>query len=79
MTDPTLNVCPRCGKQRIEVKSWKECVKGLTTLFTSTTCPDAACQKIVDGKLAVQKEKRETLENERIQRALAHKRQNLTS
>jgi hypothetical protein len=79
MTNPALNLCIRCGKPRKVVKTWKESIKGAITIFTSTACPDAACQKKVDRKLALQKEKRESLEKERIQRAFAHKRQALTS
>ena len=74
MTNPALNVCTRCGKQRIVVKTWKERIKDSTIIHTSNACPDAACQKIVDGKLAVLKEKREAMEKERIQRTLARKR-----
>jgi hypothetical protein len=79
MTNPALNICSRCGKQRIVVKTWKESIKGVITIFTSTACPDAACQEKVDRKLTLQKEKKEALENERIQRTLARKRQALTS
>ena len=74
MADQALNVCTRCGKPRIVVKTWKERIKGSITIHTSTACPDAACQKIIDGKLAVLKEKKEALEKERIQRAQARKR-----
>ena len=72
MTNQNLNLCTRCGKPRIVVKTWKECIKGSILTHTSTACPDPACQKIVEGKLADQKEKREAMENERAQRALAH-------
>ncbi len=74
MTDQTLNLCTRCGKPRIVVKTWKEYVKGSVLIHTSTACPDPACQKIVDGKLADQKEKREAMEKERMERALARKK-----
>ncbi len=74
MTDRTLNVCTKCGKPRIVVKTWKERIKGSIIIHTSTACPDAACQKIIDGKLAVLKEKKEAMEKERIQRTLARKR-----
>ncbi len=68
-----LNLCTRCGKPRIVVKTWKEYIRGSILVHTSTSCPDAACQKIVDGKLAAQKEKREAMEKERMERALARK------
>lgn len=74
MTNQTLNPCIRCGKPRIVVRTWKECIEGSILIHTSTACPDAACQKIVDKKFADEKEKREAVEKERIQRALAHKR-----
>lgn len=74
MTDQILNLCVRCGKPRIVVRTWKECIKGSILIYTSTACPDAACQKIVDKKFADQKEKREAVEKERMKRALAHKR-----
>lgn len=56
------------------MKTWKEYVKGSVLIHTSTACPDPACQKIVDGKLADQKEKREAMEKERMERALARKK-----
>jgi len=79
MTNQILNLCPRCGKPRRVVKTWKERFQNSITIHTSTACPDAACQKIVDGKLVVLKEKKEALEKERMERVLAHKRQSLTS
>jgi len=74
MTNPALNVCTKCGKPRIVVKTWKERIKGSILIHTSNACPDAACQKAVDGKLAVLKEKREAMEKERIKRTLARKK-----
>ena len=73
MTNKALNICSRCGKPRIVAKTWKERIKGSVDIHTSTVCPDAACQKIVDGKLAAQKQKREALEKEKMQRAQAKK------
>lgn len=41
------NPCIRCGKQRIDGKSWKE--KGTSSVtYIQTICPDPDCQKIVD-------------------------------
>jgi hypothetical protein len=74
MIDSTLNVCIRCGKPRVEVKTWKECIKGSIIIHTSTACPDTDCQKVVAGKLAIQKQKREAQEKERLKRAQARKR-----
>jgi hypothetical protein len=74
MTNQALNICTRCGKPRVEVKTWKECIKGSIIIHTSTACPDADCQKIVAGKFAIQKQKREAQEKERLKRAQARKK-----
>lgn len=58
----------RCGKQRIVVKTWQEYSGNSLVTYTTTTCPDAACQKIIDRQLASQKEKRETMERDREER-----------
>lgn len=73
MQSQTGNVCVRCGKQRVEVRTWKEHIKGAVLTHTSTACPDAECQKIVDRQFAAQKEKRAVVEREREQRAIANK------
>lgn len=56
------NPCTRCGRERIVSKTWKENVKIYSgtspVVHVDTVCPVSACQKVVDGQLAVQKEKR---------------------
>jgi len=66
-TQPS-NPCIRCGKQRIVVKTWKEYSGTSLITCTTMTCPDPACQAIVDRKLAAQKEKKEATERDREQR-----------
>lgn len=60
------NVCTRCGKQRIDGKSWTEKVEMFfgtsTVVHTETMCPDPECQKIVEEKLAQQKQKSDDLQ-----------------
>jgi hypothetical protein len=73
MHKQTGNFCIRCGKPRVDVKTWKEHVKGEVLIHTSTTCPDAECQKIIDKQFAAQKEKRKAAEEEREQRIIANK------
>ncbi|KKR24690.1 MAG: hypothetical protein UT56_C0010G0005 [Candidatus Levybacteria bacterium GW2011_GWB1_39_7] len=55
------NPCTRCGKARIESRSWTEKIEEYfgesTIIHTETVCPDADCQKIVEEKLAAQKQK----------------------
>lgn len=71
------NLCTRCGKERIDSKTWEEEITsffGATTItHTETVCPDPECQKIVEEKMdalrqktedmKVEKEKRKTLQN----------------
>ena len=63
------NPCTRCGKDRIEGKTWKEEVATFfgtsTVTHTDTVCPDPECQKIVEEKLEIQKQKTEDLKAEK--------------
>ena len=46
------NPCIRCGKQRIDGKSWKE-KSGISLVTrTKTICPDSQCQKLLDKAIA---------------------------
>jgi hypothetical protein len=73
MTNPTGNVCIRCGKVRIITKTWKEQVGTSTLTCSSFACPDANCQKIVEKELAKRKEDKETNERERLERIQANR------
>lgn len=53
------NLCIRCGKQRIIVKTHQELVGSGMVQYTETTCPNLDCQKKVDNELRKEKEKRE--------------------
>lgn len=67
-------MCIRCGKQRIVVKTWQEKIENSLLTFTSMTCPDKDCQKIVDRQLAAQKEKKEAMEQARLERKEQNRR-----
>ncbi len=57
-------VCIRCGKTRIVKRVWKEKLEhGSVITHTESVCPDAECQKVVDEKFALARERREQLEN----------------
>lgn len=73
MKNSNANLCIRCGKVRISGKSWKEKVPSGIIVHTAFVCPDKACQKIVDSQLLRVKDKREALEEEKIQRTIASK------
>ncbi|MGE5042001.1 MAG: hypothetical protein ACM3IJ_03795 [Candidatus Levyibacteriota bacterium] len=49
------NPCVRCGKQRVDGKTWKEKIEnhfGVSFItHTETVCPDKECQKIVEEKM----------------------------
>lgn len=69
MSATITNPCTRCGKERIEGKKWKEEVATFfgtsTIIHTDTVCPDEECQKIVEEKLEVQKQKSDELKQEK--------------
>lgn len=60
------NTCIRCGKQRIDGKSWKGKIGISIITHTQTICPDPKCQKIVDQAIADRKEKNELLNQKKI-------------
>lgn len=69
------SLCTRCGKERIEAKSWNE---EITAFFGSTTivhtemvCPDAECQKIVEEKMDALRQKTEDMRVEKEKRKTA--------
>lgn len=66
--------CIRCGKIRIEAKSWSEKLSGTLITYTMTVCPDPQCQKIVDSKLQENKDKIEAIHNKSLERRKAIKR-----
>jgi hypothetical protein len=49
--------CIRCGRVRIEKKSWTESVNNSKVTYTETVCPDKECQKIVEEMLKQKKDK----------------------
>jgi hypothetical protein len=74
------NPCTKCGKERIDSKTWEETV---TTFFgttvikhTETVCPDPDCQKVVNEKLAEQRKRKEDLDSARAERMKARTAKN---
>lgn len=67
------NPCIRCGKERVQGKTWKEKV-GITVVFhTQTICPDKACQKVVDEEIAERKAKAQLLQEQKEARFKSRK------
>ncbi len=68
------NPCIQCGKQRIDGKTWKE-KSGMSFItYTSTVCPDADCQKIVEKAMADRKEKSANLIKAKAEAKLAREK-----
>lgn len=69
MSSNFSNPCTRCGKERVNSKTYEE---EITTFYgtskvkyTETVCPDPECQKIVEEKLSAQKQKTQDLKDEK--------------
>lgn len=76
-----INLCSRCRKQRIVVRTWKEVLVNSTITHTETVCPDLDCQKVVDAQNDATHAKRVSSEENRAKTEEARKlkiRQNLT-
>lgn len=63
MQTQVVNPCVRCGKPRIDAKTWKEYVGKSLVIFTKTVCPDSDCQKIVDREIEERRIKKEMIMN----------------
>jgi len=78
MNQKFTNPCTRCGKDRIDARTWTEEVSNFfgasTVTYTDTVCPDPECQKIVEEKLAVQRAHTANLQAEREKRMQAQNR-----
>lgn len=55
------NPCVRCGKERLDGKTWEGKVGASVVTYTLTVCPDADCQKQVDKGIAERKAKTASL------------------
>lgn len=51
------NPCARCGKERVDGKTWEGKIGASVVVYTLTICPDRACQKIVEKEIAERKAK----------------------
>lgn len=55
------NPCIRCGKERVDGKTWKGKMGASPITYTQTVCPDTECQKQVDQGIADRKAKNAAL------------------
>ncbi|TSC86262.1 MAG: hypothetical protein G01um10147_974 [Microgenomates group bacterium Gr01-1014_7] len=68
------NPCIKCGKQRIDGKSWKEKSGNSTIFYTKTICPDSACQKLLDQETADRIAKNELILKNKAEAKLAREK-----
>jgi len=66
--------CVRCGKLRVEAKSWTEKVSGSVIFYTQTVCPDSECQKIVEEEWQKKVDKVKAIQAKSIERRKIIKR-----
>lgn len=63
-----ISSCIRCGKLRVEAKSWTEYIGESRVTYTQYVCPDSECQKIVESQLQKKKDKLESIQQESLKR-----------
>lgn len=68
-----LNLCVRCGTERVVVKTWTEQIGESVITNIETACPDAECQQKVDLDNKRQQEKSAEVRKRSEQRALSRK------
>lgn len=68
------NPCIRCGKERVDSKTWKGKTGISTITYILTICPDVDCQKIVDKGIADRRAKSELLIKEKAEAKLAREK-----
>ena len=73
------NPCVRCGKERVDGKTWKGKTGISPITYTQTVCPDRQCQKIVDKGIADRKAKNASLLKAKEEAKLARAKLLMTS
>lgn len=68
------NPCVKCGRQRIDGKTWSGKVGVAAITYTQTLCPDPVCQKIVEKGIADRKAKSAFLAKEKTEAKLAREK-----
>ena len=67
------NICSRCGKQRVVVSTYEETVGVSVITCTEMSCPDPACQKLVEKNLTNEAHKRKAFKVEQGRREVERK------
>lgn len=62
MNQQYLNLCTRCGKERIVSRTWKERAGSSFITITESVCPDKACQSKVNAENKKHFDRRKAME-----------------
>ncbi len=65
------NPCFRCGKQRIDLKTYTKQVDTTVVTYTDTVCPDPECQKELEKQLKMESAKRKDMLKQKESQAQA--------
>lgn len=68
------NPCVRCGKERVDGKTWESKIGASLIVYTQTLCPDSECQKQVDQTIADRKAKTASLLKAKAEAKLAREK-----
>ena len=68
-----MNICTRCGKLRVTVKTYKEKVGNSVVICTINECPDKLCQKIVEKQLRDDEKRRILVRDDQKKREILRK------
>ncbi len=66
MTNTITNPCVRCGKQRIDGKTWVDETGYSKITRVTTVCPDPECQAEVDKAIIAAKKVRDDAATKRL-------------
>lgn len=69
-----INPCFKCGKERIDGKTWKGKVGISVITYTKTICPDSKCQRILDKEIADRIAKTELMLKNKAEAKLAREK-----
>lgn len=69
------NPCVKCGKERVDGKTWKGKIGASVVTYTMTVCPDRDCQEAVNQGIADRRAKNESLLRAKQEAKLAKEKQ----
>lgn len=68
-----MNICTRCGRVRVTVRTYQEIVGNSEVTYTINECPDPLCQKIVEKQILDDEKRRKLVKDEQKRREILRK------